>query len=158
MLIKNSTLTREDSAAVLKRVKCRSLCLTLVRRASAGRFWWLICLSSRLSYSWSISSGMTSSKPPLLLSPPPPFKPPLPPGKEIRSVSPCLCKKRLSLFHSRTHPEHNVRDPKTRAHTQVAYSANKPNGLVSLASSSKLSWFKHTRLKSQFRLRRSKLA
>lgn len=90
--------------------------------------------------------------------PAPPFKPPLPPGKEIRSVSPCLCKKRLSLFHSRTHPEHNVRDPKTRAHTQVAYSANKPNGLVSLASSSKLSWFKHTRLKSQFRLRRSKLA
>lgn len=93
-----------------------------------------------------------------LPAPPPPFKPPLPPGKEIRSVSPCLCKKRLSLFHSRTHPEHNVRDPKTRAHTQVAYSANKPNGLVSLASSSKLSWFKHTRLKSQFRLRRSKLA
>lgn len=148
---------------MLKRVNYRSLFLTLVRRASAGRFWWLICLSSRLSYSWSISSGMTSSKPPLLLSPPP-FKPPLPPGKEIRSVSPCLCKKRLSLFHSRTHPEHNVRYPKTRAHThthahtQVAYSANKPNGLVSLASSSKLSWFKHTRLKSQFRLRRSKLA
>lgn len=26
-----------------------SVCLTFDRRASAGRFWWLICLSSRLS-------------------------------------------------------------------------------------------------------------
>lgn len=156
MLIKNSTLTREDSAAVLKRVKYRSLFLTLVRRASAGRFWWLICLSSRLSYSWSISSGMTSSKPPLLLSPPPPLNLRSLPVRKS-AVYPHVCVRNGSAYFTAEPIQNTMCAIQRHAHTRthVAYSANKPNGLVSLASSSKLSWFKHTRLKSQFRLRRS---
>lgn len=63
--------------------------LTLVMRRSVCRFWWLICLSSRLSYSWSIRSvlwvvweGVAAL--------PAPSTPPLPPGEEIRRGSPSL--------------------------------------------------------------------
>lgn len=75
------------------------LYLTFARRASVGRFWWLICLSSRLSYSWSISSGLTSSKAPPLPSPPPLSLRSLPVRKSAQD--PHLCEKRLRLAQSR---------------------------------------------------------